>query len=113
MTSGPNLRPVPSSVGPDTPAPPEPPSADAGRHWASGSVLVIIVLLIAVVVLAWSRVQMSDRIEVLEEETRILKSAVAERDRALEAHRERLDDVRTQVEELRSLLDAPLPQPEP
>ena len=65
-------------------------------------------LAIALVLLVWSYLALGSRIDVLEGETRILRTAVAERDELIGAQRERLEDVRGRVQELLQLMEQPV-----
>ena len=108
MSGGPNLRAVPdssSSVGTRRP--------ERGPELPGDSrkvVLLSVALVIALVLLIWSRTQLGSRIEDLEAETAALREAVAERDVVIDAHKRRVDDVRARVDELRDLLLEPLPE---
>jgi hypothetical protein len=73
------------------------------------TILLGIALAITLVLLVWSRAQLGSRIDALEHEARVLREAVAERDRVIDAHQARLDAVRDRVQELHTLLDEPLP----
>jgi hypothetical protein len=107
MAAEPRLRPVSSNPEPQAEVEPEPVRRriDPGKAAA----LLGIALVIALALLVWSRVQLGSRIDALEDETRVLREAVAERDRVIDAHRGRLGAVRDRVEELQVLLDQPLP----
>ncbi|HTO55142.1 MAG TPA: hypothetical protein VMR50_17295 [Myxococcota bacterium] len=68
-----------------------------------------VALAIALVLLVWSYFSLGSRIDALENETRTLRQAVAERDDLINAQRARLDEVRGHLQELLQLVDAPLP----
>jgi len=108
MPSEPRLRPVPPEGmrdGEDALAGPDRPQ---GR---SRLVLALVAALaVALVLLAWSRVRLSERIGLLEQQVRGLESEVLERDGVIDAQRGRLEDVRTRIDGLRELLDRPLPE---
>ncbi len=71
-------------------------------------------LAIALVLLVWSYLALGSRIDVLESETRMLRSAVAERDELIGAQRSRLEEVRGRVQELLQLMEQPVAgEPEP
>ncbi|HTO09814.1 MAG TPA: hypothetical protein VMR86_22375 [Myxococcota bacterium] len=72
---------------------------------------LVIGLVVAVVLLVWSYVSLSGRIDSLESETRVLRTAVQERDDMISAQRSRLDEVRGRVQELLQLVDQPLAGP--
>lgn len=74
--------------------------------------LLAAVLVVTLALLGWSRAELGGRISLLEEEVRTLSTAVAERDHVIAAQRERIGDVRSRVDELRVLLDRPLPSAE-
>jgi len=71
--------------------------------------LVGIGLSVVFVLLIWSHMQLSARIEALEAEGRMLRGGIVERDQVIEAHRSRMEDVRSQIDRLQELLDEPLP----
>ena len=107
MASEPHLR----ALSDDEPgaATPEPAERSSGPgRWIP--LLLGGALLIALALLAWSRVQLGERIAVLQDEVAVLEAGVAERDRVIEAHKNRLGEVRLRVLELQSILDKPLPE---
>ena len=65
-------------------------------------------LAIALVLLVWSYLALGSRIDVLEGETRMLRSALAERDELIGAQRTRLEEVRGRVQELLQLMEQPV-----
>ena len=108
MASEINLRAVPAAGGKDRP--PERLRGDPGR---TGLWLVITIILGVSLALAlgwqnWTRIELSERIVLLEEETRSQRATIAARDRVLGVHKARLDDVRDHVEGLRVLLAQPI-----
>jgi uncharacterized coiled-coil protein SlyX len=64
---------------------------------------------IALVLLVWSYFSLGSRIDALENETHMLRSAVQERDDMINAQRARLDDVRGRLQELLQIVEQPLP----
>ena len=106
MPSEPHLRAV-SEPGAGDPPPQARRAAARGGAWVP--IALGIALACALLLLLWSRSQMGGRIAVLEDEVRALEAAVEERDRVIEAHRQRLGTVKLRVDELRSLLESPLP----
>jgi uncharacterized coiled-coil protein SlyX len=69
---------------------------------------LVIGLVIALVLLVWSYVSLGSRIDALEGETHMLRTAVQERDDMINAQRARLDDVRGRLQELLQLVEQPL-----
>ena len=73
-------------------------------------------LAVALVLLVWSYLSLGSRIDTLESEAELLRSAVAERDELINAQRSRLDEVRGRVQELLQLVEQPVagtPHPTP
>ena len=104
MPGEPHLRPVPPlAEGADAPSAPP-------RTGSRLMVALTIALAIALGLLVWNRMQLTEHVGVLEDRVRALEGEVAERDHVIGAHRERLDDVRDSVDGLRDLLERPLPQ---
>ncbi|HTO70946.1 MAG TPA: hypothetical protein VMR31_13880 [Myxococcota bacterium] len=68
-----------------------------------------VALAIALVLLVWSYFSLGSRIDALENESRSLKQAIAERDDVISAQRSRLEEVRGRLQEVVQLLDQPLP----
>jgi hypothetical protein len=68
-----------------------------------------VALAIALVLLVWSYFSLGSRIDALENETRTLHEALAERDEIISAQRSRLDDVRVRLQELLQLVEQPMP----
>jgi hypothetical protein len=66
------------------------------------------VLVLAVVAALWSRSELVAQVEGLRVENSRLLGELALREQLIEAHRSRLEDVRTRVDELRVLLDEPV-----
>jgi hypothetical protein len=66
-------------------------------------------LVIALVLLVWSYISLGSRIDALEGETRMLRTAVQERDDLISAQRSRLDEVRGRLQDLLQLVEQPLP----
>ena len=86
--------------------------SSAPRHSqrpSSAVILLALALLVTLALLVWSRIQLGGQIEVLAAEAQSLRSTLAERERVIDAHRGRLNDVRTHVDRLGALLDKPLP----
>ena len=107
MPSEPHLRAVGDDATRVLPAEAVPEPARRGPRWipiALGAALVVSLLL-----LAWSRVELGQRITALQDEVRVLEGAVSERDRLIDAQRDRLGEVRLRVHELQTLVDGPLP----
>ena len=69
-----------------------------------------VALLIALLLLVWSRLELGQQITALQDEVSVLEGAVAERDRLIHAQRNRLGEVRLRVNELQTLLEKPLPE---
>jgi hypothetical protein len=65
-------------------------------------------LAIVLVLLVWSYLALGSRIDALENESQVLRAAVAERDELINAQRNRLDEVRGRVQELLQLVDQPV-----
>lgn len=109
MASESRLRSVPpaeASAAPQTEFHWQPPARPASSRW---TLALAAALVVALALLAWSRVQLGERIEVLEGEIRALEAAVERRNVVIHARDARLSDVKTRIGELRSLLDRPLP----
>ena len=64
---------------------------------------------IALVLLVWSYFSLGSRIDALENETHMLRTAVQERDDMINAQRGRLDEVKSRLQELLQLVEQPLP----
>ena len=60
------------------------------------------------VLLVWSYLSLGSRIDTLEGEAQLLRTAVAERDELINAQRARLDEVRGRVQELLQLVEQPV-----
>ena len=109
MASEPRLRAVPHPDQ-DGAQPAEqdwrPPAPSASSRWM---IALAAALAISLGLLAWSRMQLAERIDVLEGEVRALEAAVERRNVVIDAQDDRLDDVRARIGDLRSLLDRPLP----
>jgi hypothetical protein len=65
-------------------------------------------LAIVLVMLVWSYLALGSRIDALENESQVLRAAVAERDELINAQRTRLDEVRGRLQELLQLVDQPV-----
>jgi hypothetical protein len=101
----PRLRVVES--GTDAKVAGSPPTRAARRdRWIAVALVLALVVMIAL--LAWTRTQMGAQISDLEFRIRALQGVVAERNRTIDAHERRLDDVRVRVDELRTLLEQPV-----
>ena len=83
-------------------------SSDGPSRWMP--LALGVALIIALALLAWSRVQLGERIAVLQDEVTALEAAVADRDRVIAAHKGRLDEVHLRVLELQGILEKPLPE---
>jgi uncharacterized coiled-coil protein SlyX len=94
-----------------------PPGGFAARQPTSGDddsrsrlqLALGVALAIALVLLVWSYFSLGARIDALENETRTLRQAVAERDDLISAQRARLDEVRGHLQQLLQLVESPLP----
>jgi uncharacterized small protein (DUF1192 family) len=114
----PELHAVPDRVSSEEPqhydAGPRGPESGTGRGQGRGSLALIVVLALLFVgsigFAAWSRSEMGARIAALEDDIFRLHGELRERDRVIEAQAGRLGQVRTSVDELRELLDRPLPE---
>ena len=84
------------------------PPAPALRRdrWIMAALVLALVVMIAL--LAWTRTQMGAQISDLESRVRALRGVVAKRDRTIDAHERRLDEVRVRVDELSTLLEQPI-----
>jgi type VI protein secretion system component VasK len=71
-------------------------------------IALAVALAITLVLLLWSRNQMGAEIAGLEGQISELQAAVQERDRVIDAHERRLEDVRVRVDELVELIESPL-----
>ncbi len=101
----PRLRVV--DAGAEAKAAGSPPTPVARRdRWIMVALVLALVVMIAL--LAWTRTQMGAQISDLESRVRALQGIVSERDRTIDAHQRRLDDVRVRVDELRTLLEQPV-----
>jgi len=120
--STPGLHAVPDSVSSEEPPhydagpqrPESGPQSGTGRGEGRGRLALIVVLALLFVgsigFAAWSRSEMGARIAALEDDIFRLHGELRERDRVIEAQAGRLGQVRTSVDELRELLDRPLPE---
>ena len=113
MTGKPTLRPV---VPPEEVADAAPPSgaqsAEGARDRSSSSWLTValaVALAFTIVLLIWSRLRLTERIEGLEGEIVELHSDVTVRDLVIDAQRDRLGEVRRRVGSLMEVLEEPLP----
>ncbi len=104
MPGEPHLRPVPPLAERAEPDPAAP------QRRSRLMLALTIALAIALMLLVWNRMQLTEHVGVLEDRVRTLEGEVAERDQVIGAHRRRLDDVRAGVDGLRDLLEKPLPQ---
>jgi len=68
-----------------------------------------VALAFTVVLLIWSRLRLTERIEGLETQITELRSDVAVRDLVIDAQRDRLGEVRRRVGSLVEMLEEPLP----
>ena len=85
------------------------PDPERGRsRWVP--IALGVALLVALLLLVWSRLELGQQISALQGEVRVLEGAVAERDRLIRAQRNRLGEVRLHVNELQVLLEKPLPE---
>ncbi len=109
----PDVEPMLHSVS----APPETDKSAAGGEPTSSraALLLGVALSVALVLLVWSRLQLSNRIDVLETEARALKQTVVDREATIAEQRatiasqaERLGEVRAGVEALLDLLRQPV-----
>jgi hypothetical protein len=73
-----------------------------------GPWLLCLALALVALALVWDRVGLSRRARALEEEALVLRSELASRERLIEGQRQRLEDVRGRVDDLRVLLEEPL-----
>jgi hypothetical protein len=86
--------------------------AEGTRGRSSSSWLTIalaVVLAFTIVLLIWSRLRLTERIEGLETKITELRSDVAVRDLVIDAQRDRLGEVRRRVGSLVEMLEEPLP----
>ncbi len=106
----PKLRPVPE----DPSAAEAAGFADAGGKRRAGTrwalLLLAGALTVCLVLLIWSRAQLTGQIRALEAETRSLKATVTEQNRVINAQRGRLNDVKDRVDALQGLLNEPIPE---
>ncbi|MCP4004026.1 MAG: hypothetical protein GY725_07510 [bacterium] len=109
MSADPKLRAVPETpeerlvFEPDEPGNTETPSRIP--------VLLGLLLAVCIALLIWSRMELADgaaQISSLENRVGVLENTVSERDAEIAAQKDRLSDVRTRVQGLLSLLDAPV-----
>ena len=107
MDQEPKLRSIPPSgpsgvrTGPLARSDSNPPSNRT--QIALGTALAIVLVL-----LFWSYLSLGSRIDALENESQVLRAAVAERDELINAQRSRLDEVRGRVQELLQLIEQPV-----
>ena len=110
MTGEPKLRSVPSTPEGEAGAQPQSSAPRQSQRPSSAVILLALALVVALALLVWSRIQLGGQIEMLEAEAQSLRSTIAERERVIDAHRGRLNEVRTHVDRLGALLDEPLPE---
>ena len=72
------------------------------------AVFLVLAVVVMIALLAWTRTRMGAQISDLESRVEALQGVVAERNRTIDAHERRLDDVRVRVDELRILLEQPV-----
>jgi hypothetical protein len=109
VTGKPTLRSVAPGEEKDVPA--------AGGESAEGqrgrtswlTIALAVALAFTIVLLIWSRLRLTERIEGLEAEIATLRSDVAARDLVIDAQRDRLGEVRRRVGSLIKVLEEPLP----
>ena len=82
-------------------------AAPEGPSWLT--IALAVALAITIVLLIWSRVRLTERIEGLEAQITELRSDVAARDLVIDAQHDRLGEVRRRVDSLREVLEEPLP----
>ena len=87
-------------------------AAPARRSGTPTGVAVVlgVCLLIALALLMWSRTRLNQRIGQLQDQVIMLQTEAVQREAVIDAHRERIDDVRRSVEQLQGLLAEPLPE---
>ena len=102
--SEPHLRAVPESD--PGRRPPAAAGSESERRWVP--LALACALALALVLLVWSRVELGQRIGVLEDEVVGLEATLEERERLISAHERRESAVRERVAELQLLLDQPL-----
>jgi hypothetical protein len=98
------------SIGPED-APEVPYTASPPPRRSRTVVLLAVLaglLVLGLLAALWSRSELVARVEGLEAENSRLLGELVLRERLIEAHRGRLEDVRTRVDELRVLLDEPV-----
>ncbi len=110
MTGKPTLRPVEpvegAGDGPTSPGQrPEP--AREGPSWLT--IALAVALVVTIVLLIWSRIRLTERIEGLEARIVELRGDVAVRDLVIDAQGDRLGEVRRRVDSLKEMLEQPLP----
>jgi len=106
----PELRAVPPTGGEGAGASPGPQNAGGERDRVSWlSIALAVALAFTIVLLVWSRLRLTERIESLEAEIGELRDDVAARDMLIDAQRERLGEVRRRVGSLMKVLEEPLP----
>jgi hypothetical protein len=81
---------------------------DKGPPSSRTQVVLGTALAIVLVLLVWSYLSLGSRIDTLENESQVLRAAVAERDELINAQRARLDEVRGRVQALLQLVDQPV-----
>ncbi len=106
MANESHLRALSDNEGPARPAQSSRPRRDRAT-WIPLALGVALALTLALLV--WSRLELGQRIALLQDEVRTLETAVAERERVIAAHGQRLGTVKLRVDELQTLLDEPLP----
>lgn len=93
-------------------ATPPPAPTERGPRWLVPA--LAIALVVALVLLVWSRVELGERIADLQDQVRGLQAAVEERDRVIGAHQSRMDEIRLRIQELHTIAERPLPKaPQP
>jgi hypothetical protein len=110
VTSKPTLQPVePVEGGADAPSSPGQRLGPAreGPSWLT--VALAVALAVTIVLLIWSRVRLTERIEGLEAQIVELREDVAVRDLVIDAQGDRLGEVRRRVDSLKDVLEQPLP----
>jgi len=82
--------------------------ADKGPPQNRAQLVLGTALAVVLVLLVWSYLSLGSRIDTLENEAQLLRTAVAERDDMINAQRSRLDEVRGRVQELLQLVEQPV-----
>jgi hypothetical protein len=106
VSEKPSLRAVSDSSGESVPSRSPPRRRAESPRWIP--IALAIALVVTLALLVWSRSQLGGRISQLESEADALRLELIARDRVINAHERRLDEIRAGLDGLRMLLDEPV-----